>query len=444
MLQPSKLATISTLLDLTPGVIDFGDKNRTVSVQLSNVTSRTLTIHPKAVICELQPVVMEKPPPSMEQKERLSILDILDFSSSKDVPLSPYQLSEGMELIKKYEDIFSKHDNDIGHSTMVQHRIRLEDETPFKQRHRRIPPSMLEEVKGHLQQLLSGGIIRKSHSPWTSNVVLVRKKDGSLRMCVDYRQMNNRTIKDSYALPRIEEILDCLSGNKFFTVLDMKSGYHQVEIDEPHKERTTFTVGPCRQRNAGIEADPDKIAKIRDWPEPSTPEDVRKFLGFAGYYRKFVPNFAHIARPLTDLLPPTHKKSAKSKKQEEVEWKWGTRERISFQNLKEALSSPPVLGFADYTKPFELHTDASSIGLGAVLYQDHDGTCRPVAYASRGLTKTEKNYPAHKLEFLAMKWAITDKFHVYLYGNHFTVYTDNNPLTYVLSKAKLDAAGHRW
>ena len=103
---------------------------------------------------------------------------------------------------------------------------------------------MYDEVKVYLQQLLDMNIIRPSHSPWASNVVLVKKKDNSLRMCVDYRMLNKNSKKDSYALPRIEELLDCLSGNRFFSVIDMKSGYHQVEIFEDHKERTAFSVGP--------------------------------------------------------------------------------------------------------------------------------------------------------------------------------------------------------
>lgn len=110
--------------------------------------------------------------------------------------------------------------------------------------YRRIPPSMFHEVRNHLQQLLSAGIIRRSHSPYASNVVLVKKKTGELRLCIDFRELNQRTIKDSYSLPRVDEILDFLSGNKYFSILDMKSGYHQIEIEEKHKERTAFTVGP--------------------------------------------------------------------------------------------------------------------------------------------------------------------------------------------------------
>ena len=112
--------------------------------------------------------------------------------------------------------------------------------------------------------------------------------------------------------------------------------------------------------------------------------------------------------------------------------------------LKQACCNTPILGFAHYTKPFLLHTDASTEGTGAVLHQEIDGVKYIIAYASHGLSKPERHYPIHKLEFLALKWAVTEKFHDYLYGSEFTVMTDNNPLTYVLSSAKLDATGHRW
>ena len=101
------------------------------------------------------------------------------------------------------------------------------------------------------------------------------------------------------------------------------------------------------------------------------------------------------------------------------------------------------MAYADFTKPFKLHTDASVLGLGAVLYQVHEGVEKVISYASRSLTQSETKYPVHKLEFLCLKWAIIEQFHEYLYGNTFDVYTDNNPLTYVSTTAKLDAMGHR-
>ena len=123
---------------------------------------------------------------------------------------------------------------------------------------------------------------------------------------------------------------------------------------------------------------------------------------------------------------------------------WGESQQNAFDELKLRLSSAPILAYADYQRPYKVHTDASSSGLGAVLYQTQDNVDRVIAYASRSLRPSERIYPAHKLEFLALKWAATEKFHDYLYGATFDVHTDNNPLTYVLTTTKLDATGQRW
>ena len=124
---------------------------------------------------------------------------------------------------------------------------------------------------------------------------------------------------------------------------------------------------------------------------------------------------------------------------------WGDDSEEAFKDLKDQCSKTPILAYADYKKPFKIHTDASEFGLGAVLYQDQDdGTTRVIAYASRTLSKSERKYHSHKLEFLALKWAVTERFHEYVYGGEFEVYTDNNSLTYILTSAKLDATGQRW
>ena len=117
----------------------------------------------------------------------------------------------------------------------------------------------------------------------------------------------------------------------------------------------------------------------------------------------------------------------------------------AFLNLKGRCCNPPILAYTNYSKPFKLHTATSGLGLGAILYQTQgDGTNRVIAYASRTLSRSERNYPAYKLEFLALKWSVCDRFHEYLYGGNFEVFTDNNPLTYILTTAKLDATGQRW
>ncbi|KAK3755142.1 hypothetical protein QZH41_020562, partial [Actinostola sp. cb2023] len=421
--------------------------------------------------------------------------------------------------------------NDLGCTSAVKHRIKLNDNIPFKQRHRRIPPAQYEEVRQHLKDMLECGVIRESHSPWSSPVVLVRKRDGSLRFCIDFRKLNARTVKDAYSLPRIDEALEAMAGSSWYTTLDLKSGYWQIEVDEEDIQKTAFTVGPlgfyeCNRMafgltNApatfqrlmehcladlnfkkcivyiddiviyaktfeehlerleavftrlhqfglklkpskctffrdrvkylghiisenGIETDPDKIEALRTWPVPDCFDELRSFLGFSGFYRKFVQNYAKMVKPLTDLAAGMMKPKKKGN-DSDSQWEWSEDCQRAFQETVAALSSPPVLMYPNFTLPFICSTDASQEGLGATLSQKQDdGTERVIAYASRALRKSERNYPAHKLEFLCLKWVVTEKFHDYLYGNTFLVRTDNNPLTYVTTTAKLDATGHRW
>ena len=375
--------------------------------------------------------------------------------------------------------------------------------------------------------MLAAEAIRPSQSPFSSNVVIVRKKDGTIRLCIDFRKLNQRTINDAYAIPRIEDSLHLLAGSKFFTKLELKAGYWQVELKEEDKAKTAFQVGnigfyecnrmPFGLCNApttfqrlmeramgelnlkdcliylddiiiflesfdqhherleavfkrlhehnlklkaskceffmsevtylghvvseeGIKTDPDKIKALKIWPTPKSIKDVRKFLGFAGYYGRFCKGFSAIVRPLNDLFVAQSTKKPTKK----TVFKWEEPQQTAFKTIIDRLSNPPILGYADYRMPFKLHTDASGNGLGAVLYQHQDGLDRVIAYASRSLKPAERNYLAHKLEFLALKWAITDKFHDYLYGAKFDVFTDNNPLTYILSTLCLDATGHRW
>ena len=457
------------------------------------------------------------------------LLDEVDISGFNECSESVQKLAQ--KTILDYKCLFAKNDMDMGKTHLVKHDIQLTDYTPFKEGYRRIPPHLYEEVRTHLKEMLDLGVIRKSQSPWSSSIVLVRKKDGKLRFCIDLRKLNLRTVKDNYSLPKIEHHLDQLIGAEWFSTLDLKSGYWQVELTEESKPYTAFTCGPlgfyeCElmpfgasnapatfQRlmenclgdlnlawcvvylddiiiygktpeehlerlaavfeklkqaglklkpskcnffrkeisflghivsKEGIATDPSKIEAVDNWPRPRTVNDLRSFLGFVGYYRKFINSFSSIARPLNDLLVGLDN-SIKSTKKQFLEWH--PEQEEAFLSLKKACCTAPVLGYADYTKPFVLHTDSSLDGLGAILYQkDSKEKLRVIAYASRSLSKSEKNYPAHKLEFLAMKWAVTDKFKEYLYGpgSYFEVYTDNNPLTYVLSTAKLDATTQRW
>ena len=162
--------------------------------------------------------------------------------------------------------------------------------------------------------------------------------------------------------------------------------------------------------------------------------EVRSVLGYMGYYHRFIPKFAQVAQPLHKLM------SGENAGKKKTAIKWDSRCQQAFDDLKALCTTVPILAYANFSKPFKLHTGACGTDLGAVLYH----TITVIAYASRSLSKAKSHYPAHKLEFLALKWAVVRKFHEYLYGLTFDIHTDNNLLMYVLTTAKLDAASHCW
>ena len=150
---------------------------------------------------------------------------------------------QARELLLKWEHLFTHSDLNLGKTSLIKHWIELTDQIPFRECYQCIPSHMYDDMKAHLQETLDIDAIQKSHSPWASRVVLVWKKDVSLRFCIDLRKLNNWTIKDTYALPHIDETLDSLQGSQWFSSLDLKYGYWQVEMDEESKPLTAFTIG---------------------------------------------------------------------------------------------------------------------------------------------------------------------------------------------------------
>ena len=539
-----------------------------VKVLIQNVTNKDIVVYPWKVKAALHSVEYEtsltelqrsahsflqgigsnplSSPASDENatdKESDLVHEPLVFDFGESV-LSPEWEKRITKTLLSFSDVFSRHEFDVGKTDAVEHEIKLKDGPIVKERPRPIPVRDFEDARRYIQSLLDAQIIKPSNSPYASPIVLVRKKSGKLRLCVDYRKINLRTVPDAYSIPKISDIFSSLHGAKWFTTMDLKMGFHQIPMSEASKDYTAFVcpfglfnfermsqgltnspmtfqrlmekcVGDMNFRELlvylddiiihastleqaeerliktlhrlrafglkvdpskckffqksvkhlghivsenGVQPDPDKISALTTWPYPSTLRDLKKFLGFTGYFRQFVDNYSQIVKPLNQLtagyIPPKTLKKLKAKGKKPqlpvltmnscIEKMWSTACQQAFQTIIEKLTTAPVLGFADLSSPFLLHTDASNTGLGACLYQEQEGQLRVIAYASRGLTKSEVNYPAHKKEFLALKWSVTDKFHDYLYGGKFTVVTDNNPLTYVLSTAKLDATGYRW
>jgi transposase InsO family protein len=185
--------------------------------------------------------------------------------------------------------------------------------------------------------------------------------------------------------------------------------------------------------------------------QPKTVGEVRHLLGLLGYYRRYIQDFSRVAKPLFDLLQRSNEPSNNKSKTPQVpssqSVSWTDEHSSILDQLVTRITSALILAYPDYNEPFVLHTDASQEGLGAVLYQEQNSEMRVIGYGSRSLTSAEKNYYLHseKLEFLALKWAVCEQFRDYLYyAKSFTIFTDNNPLTYVLTSAKLNATGHRW
>ena len=217
-----------------------------------------------------------------------------------------------------------------------------------------------------------------------------------------------------------------------FEKLDQAGLYLKPSKCKFFKKRVEY-LGLIISEN-GIETNPKKIEAIVKWPQPQTVTQMHSSLGFCNYYRKFIHRYAQIAKPLYKLI------SGEQAITKQAKLSWDEKCEQAFKALKEIYSHTPVLAYADYTKSFQVHTDTSELGLGAVLYQEQDdGTTRVIAFASHSLSNSEQRYHSSKLELLALKWAIHDRFHEYLYGSNFEVYTDNNPLTYIMSSAKLDA-----
>uniref|UniRef100_A0A7I4YM38 RNA-directed DNA polymerase n=1 Tax=Haemonchus contortus TaxID=6289 RepID=A0A7I4YM38_HAECO len=429
-----------------------------------------------------------------------------------------------VELVMEYEDVFAVSDLELSQTDLIKHDIDVGNAAPIRQRTRPVPYAMRVEVDRMLKDLKKREVIEDSQSPWASPIVLVAKKDGTIRLCVDYREVNKVTKKDSYPLPAIDVTLQNLKGKRFFTTLDLASGYWQVPLTDKAKEISAFTTTSglfqfrvlpfglttapavfqrlmenvlgnlistevavyiddilistesesrhyevlsqvfeafrkahlklkpqkCRLMENkidflghivsehGVHTDPDKVKRIREYPRPQSVSQLRAFLGLAGYYRKFVLNFARVAKPLYDL---TSIKKA---------FVWEDAQERAFEGLKKVLSEAPVLAQPNIEKAtsgqrlFYIYTDASSVGVGAVLAQESDdGYLHPLHFASKPFSSAERNYHITDQEALAVMYALK-KFHYFVYGVRTVVRTDHAPLKTLFKRANVSPRILRW
>ena len=360
--------------------------------------------------------------------------------------LSADQSQELEGLLLRFRSVFQSLP---GHTTATEHRIVTRDAQPVRLAPYRIPHALREDIRQELEEMLDHGIIEHSSSDWASPLVIVRKKDSSLRLCIDYRRLNSHSKVDAYPMPRVDDLIDQVAGAPYITTLDLTKGYWQVPVAKEDREKTAFTTpfglyqftrmpfglqgAPAtfqrmvdkilnglndfagayiddvivfsrswsehlqhletvlrKIQQAGltikrkkcqfamaecgylghvigsgkVRPEVAKIQAVKNFEQPTSKTRVRSFLGLTGYYRKFIPDYATLGAPLTDLTRKT--------KPNRVAW---TPEcAVAFDQLKNSLCASLVLKSPDWDRPFIVQTDASNRGVGAVLSQsDADG-----------------------------------------------------------------------
>ena len=392
---------------------------------------------------------------------------------------------------------------------------------PFRTKIYPLSPVEQTELDEFLDENLRSGRIQPSKSPMASPVFFVKKKDGSLRLVQDYRRLNDMTIKNSYPLPLISDIMGKLKRARYFTKLDVRWGYNNVRIREGDEWKAAFrtnrglfeplvmffglTNSPAtfqtmmndlfkdlidegvvivyiddiliftedlalhrkvvcrvldilRENGLYLKAekcdfekteveylgliishgqmgmDPVKIQGVSNWPSPTCVKEVQSFLGFVNFYRRFILDFAGIARPLHDLT------------KKDMVWTWDVEHEAAFEALKTRVTSAPVLLFPDDTKPFKVEADSSNYATGSVLSQlGEDGKWHPCGFQSKSLNAVERNYDTHDKEMLAIIRALEEWRH-HLEGTQhvFEIWTDHKNLEYFMTAKKLNRRQARW
>ncbi|GJR19263.1 putative reverse transcriptase domain-containing protein [Tanacetum coccineum] len=270
----------------------------------------------------------------------------------------------------------------------------------------------MKELSEQLQELSDKGFIRPSSSPWGAPVLFVKKKDGSFRMCIDYRELNKLTVKNRYPLPRIDDLFDQLQGSSIYSKIDLRSGYHQLRVREQDIPKTAF-----RNQYGHYEF------QVMPFGLTNAPVDKKE-------------HEEHL-KAILELL----KKEKLYAKFSKCEF-WipkGEKEENAFQLIKQKLCSAPILALPEGSEDFVVYCDASHKGLGAVLMQRE----KVIAYASRQLKIHEKNYTTHDLELGSVVFALKIWRH-YLYGTKCTVFTDHKSLQHILDQKELNMRQRRW
>ena len=463
-------------LSMADAVVGIGDSGA-VTLAVFNCSTETVLLEEGEVLGELQEAAvvenrdllhLSDPPVAAvdamageecRQEREEKVLEALMISPDS-ADLKPEEAKKLQELVVEFASLFALSNLELGRTSVATHHIDTGDSVPVRQPPRRVPFSLRPKVEKLVEEMLEQGVITPSSSPWASPIVLVAKKDGTTRFCVDYRRLNAVTKLDVHPLPRIDDSLDLLTGAQYFSSLDLAAGYWQVGMDRKSQEKTAFTThtglyefvvmpfglcntpatfqrlmevvlrGLAREKclvylddllvigrtfeehienlrqvftrlmeaglklkpskcklarceveflgyvvsKGGIATNPNKVTAVSGFPVPKDLKTLRAFLGLLSYYRRFIPRFSATAQPLYDLT------------RKDTPFSWTTACDKAFNDLKSQLMKAPVLAYPQFGREFLLETDASGVGLGAVLSQtQEDQTIRPIAFASRTL-----------------------------------------------------------
>lgn len=451
-------------------------------------------------ISEFEIYQAEKQNPVSERTEKLK------FMLKNRIPA--YAPGTLISLCTEFSEIFALPGDKSSINNFYKQRLNLSDNAPVFVKNYRLPQSQKAEINKQVRELLANDLIEISQSSFNSPIIIVPKKSNTsekkYRMCIDFRMLNRKLIPDKFPLPRIDEILDNLGRAKYFSILDLQSGFHQIPLENDSRACTAFSTdngfyqwkvlpfglsiapssfsrmmtiafsglkteqafiymddiivigtsesnhinnlrdvfGICKKYNLklnpnkcefmryevsflghrctanGLLPDPNKLIAVKNYPKPKDKNEVKRFVAFANYYRRFIANFATLTKPLTEL---TGKR---------IEFNWTTKCDEAFESLKQKLIQPPILRYPDFSKPFTVTVDASQLGCGAMLSQSNGDNDLPITFISKTFKKGELNKPIIEKELMAIHYAVT-QLRPYLYGRSFRVKSDHKPLIFL-------------
>lgn len=512
LFEPSDLLAIKGL-----EVISFlSSQADRLLIPITNPTSREITIQPnilgRITLIPTQDIESNTNQVTKVEElrtEKAEVGEIPPLRIHKHPDMTEDQSKELQQLLRRYEILFRKN-KVVPKATNTSHTIRIQPHSPIVCHPYRCNPSTAQILEDELKKMKDRGIIEESTSQWSFPLVLVRKKSGGIRVCLDLRRLNMITLKEVYPTPKLEGIIDTLSGARIFTTLDIREAFYHIELDPDSRNLTSFSTQnssyrfrrmPMGAKNSsqafqrlintvlrgvrlqntsssvhsylddliiasaefknhltlledvlnrllnanlslnaakcnfaqeeciylghkfdaeGVHPDPSKTSMIKVSAPPKNAQENKSLLGLYTYYKKFIKNFQEIALPMYELC------------RKDVKFKWTTRCQQALDTLKERLINSVTLAYPDFKQPFIVQTDASDEGIGFVLSQKNNGVERPVYFAGRVLSETQRNYTVFDKEALALVEGIK-YYKSYLMDKKFSIITDHNALRWLMS-----------